>query len=107
MEEIRVPLEVPYRRIVVDYLNLIFGRVDSATEWWDIKLPSLLVSLFKFDDSSIAHILQKSDLSFERSEGRQILLHRIMELTGMIGTVSSTLSISLSSHPLSDDVSQG
>ena len=90
------PSQVPYRRIVVDYLNLIFSRRDESAEWWRAKLPSLLVALFKFSTESVEAILQKSDLSFDRSEGRHILVHRMIELTGAGPLCALSLSLSLS-----------
>jgi len=35
MKQIALPLEEPYRRLVIDYLNLVFGNTKNSDEYWD------------------------------------------------------------------------
>ena len=45
-KELGLPLEVPYRKVVVDYLNHVFGRGKSQDRWWQEQLPPLLEKFF-------------------------------------------------------------
>tara|TARA_R110002050_G_scaffold75423_3_gene161696 strand:- start:157 stop:963 length:807 start_codon:yes stop_codon:yes gene_type:complete len=52
MRELKVPLEVPYRRVVCDYLNLVFGNGDASKQYWKEDVTRLLRSHFNFTDKS-------------------------------------------------------
>eukprot|EP01094_Clydonella_sp_ATCC50884_P028131 TRINITY_DN834_c1_g2_i1.p1 TRINITY_DN834_c1_g2~~TRINITY_DN834_c1_g2_i1.p1 ORF type:complete len:608 (-),score=212.39 TRINITY_DN834_c1_g2_i1:186-1817(-) len=46
MQSLRKPLEQPYRRLVLNYLNLVFGSAPSSSRYWDTKLKNDLVKKF-------------------------------------------------------------
>lgn len=48
MKQLGLPLEEPYRRLVIDYLNLVFGNTKNSDEYWDEWLKKDL--LFNFTD---------------------------------------------------------
>jgi len=43
MRKLRLPLDEPYHRLVVDYLNLILGHNDQSEEYWAKNLKSSLM----------------------------------------------------------------
>lgn len=38
MKQKKLPLEEPYRKLVLDYLNLVFGNSALSDEYWDTKI---------------------------------------------------------------------
>ena len=42
--------QVPFRRTVIDYLNLVFDGNDASNEWWTSDLPSALKTFYSFSD---------------------------------------------------------
>jgi hypothetical protein len=38
MKEVKEPLEVVYRQLVVDFLNLVFGSFENSELWWAVDL---------------------------------------------------------------------
>lgn len=46
MKKLRVPLEQPYRRFAVDYLNLVFGSSEKSTRYWSERLKPKLRAKF-------------------------------------------------------------
>ena len=71
MEEIKQPVEVVYRALVVDFLNTVFSASSdkSSCSWWDNTLPDALALHF--------HILRYQILDSETlvSTWRQRVLH--------------------------------
>ena len=78
MRKLRLPLDEPYHRLVVDYLNLILGHNDQSEEYWAKNLksslmrylsPTLYVSLsylfvFAFRKFDLALTSEESEPSF-------------------------------------------
>jgi hypothetical protein len=48
MRDLRVPLEQPYRRVVVDYLNTVFGNGAESRAYWAGSLKRRLHKSFMF-----------------------------------------------------------
>ena len=48
MRELRVPLEQPYRRVVIDYLNTVFGNGADSRAYWAGSLKRRLHKSFTF-----------------------------------------------------------
>jgi tetratricopeptide (TPR) repeat protein len=46
MREIRVPLEQPYSKLVVDQLNVVLGRSSRSVQHWSGSLKALMVDAF-------------------------------------------------------------
>ena len=40
------PSQVPYRKVVIEYLNVVFGSGQDAHVWWRTRLPPLLKTFF-------------------------------------------------------------
>lgn len=38
MEQIRVPSEEPYRRLVIDYFNVLLGKRPESDMYWKIEM---------------------------------------------------------------------
>ena len=47
MKQIALPLEEPYRRLVIDYLNVVFGNYKVSDEYWDKWLKQDLLMNFE------------------------------------------------------------
>jgi hypothetical protein len=47
MKKLRKPLEEPYRKLVVDYLNLVFGNRPKSDEYWDTTLKREVMKKFE------------------------------------------------------------
>jgi Translation initiation factor eIF3 subunit 135 len=47
MKQLKVPLEVPYKRVVLNYFNMVFGDHDSSTKYWSTSLMELLCVHFE------------------------------------------------------------
>jgi len=45
--KLRLPLEEPYHRLVIDYLNLIIGHNEQSEEYWAKNLKTSLVRKFE------------------------------------------------------------
>jgi hypothetical protein len=48
MHELRLPLEVPYRTLIIDFLNMVFGKATKTCEKYWSKLVSSLNLYFEF-----------------------------------------------------------
>jgi len=52
-----MPLEEPYRKLVIDYLNLVFGNSDLSNDYWSRHLADMVES--KFTGISTATIVRQ------------------------------------------------
>ncbi len=63
VRQLKVPLEQPYRKLLVDYLNLVFGESAKSTRYWNEKLKSKLQHKYPraltTDESAAEHDLKK------------------------------------------------
>jgi hypothetical protein len=41
--KLKLPLEEPYHRLVIDYMNLVIGHNDQSEEYWAKNLKTSLV----------------------------------------------------------------
>lgn len=46
MQELKLPLEEPYRCLLVDFLNLVFGQSKESNDFWNSTIKSYLSSKF-------------------------------------------------------------
>lgn len=91
MFELRVPLEIPYRVLVVSFLNLIFGETPESIEYWDTKIKNDLFVHFSFHllaNKKLAFDFRRSTLFQQASSNTPpkrswMLLDRICSLTGL------------------------
>jgi tetratricopeptide (TPR) repeat protein len=86
MKQLRVPLEVPYRRLIVNFLNLAFSNRDDA--FLEASAQRLL-KYFSFDEATLKSLgnLVRS-VSFAHPSqpafsGRWLLFKRIRAMTGL------------------------
>jgi tetratricopeptide (TPR) repeat protein len=91
MKELRLPMEVPYRRLVVDFMNVVFGSTDASQEWWE-TMPAELVRNFNFDERDvpppqelrrIVFFAAPLDSSNSAFSGRWLLFRRLRRMTGI------------------------
>ncbi|PRP84152.1 hypothetical protein PROFUN_04143 [Planoprotostelium fungivorum] len=47
MKELKLALKEPYKSVVVDYLNVLFGHSDHATEYWNKTLKTQIQYYFQ------------------------------------------------------------
>jgi hypothetical protein len=89
MKQLKFPLEEPYRRIVIEYLNIVFGDCDASEEHWNTILKEN-VKKFYVDalnekemekDYHIKTIL--TYFSSTEIDGKYLLFHRIQTMTGL------------------------
>lgn len=98
MQELKLPLEEPYRCLLVDFLNLVFGNSPESTSFWNTTIASYLTSKFCY---SITTTDLKHDLfsSCPGENGLQICFLRLMEMTNM--KVAPRLLDQLAKNPTS------
>eukprot|EP01118_Nematostelium_gracile_P006177 TRINITY_DN1987_c0_g1_i1.p1 TRINITY_DN1987_c0_g1~~TRINITY_DN1987_c0_g1_i1.p1 ORF type:complete len:887 (+),score=181.40 TRINITY_DN1987_c0_g1_i1:68-2728(+) len=87
MKILRKPVEEPYRRLVVNYLNLIFGNTVESDQYWNFNLKvdcqkSFLLSL-KPKEADSNHIFKPRVFGEIDTNFMQTLLMRIQKLTGI------------------------
>jgi tetratricopeptide (TPR) repeat protein len=88
MKQTKVPLEQPYRRDVIEYLNTVVASNDASLDFWNRKLRPDLAR--KFGAAALSPEEQRGDFKWYvshfrdwRNDGLLILLERIVELTGI------------------------
>lgn len=47
MRQLRKPLEDPYIRLVINFLNLVLGNADSSTRYWENIIKPLISEKFE------------------------------------------------------------
>ncbi|KAL6059841.1 Clu domain-containing protein [Balamuthia mandrillaris] len=89
MRELKLPLEEPYHRLVIDYLNLIIGHSDHSEEYWTKNLKISLMRKFELaltpeeaaENFPLKSILDSfSDASMD---GKLLLFNRVQKLCGL------------------------
>lgn len=95
MRELKVPMEVPYRRIVVNFMNRIFSSTNKSQQWWE-NVGNQLTKSFHFDPKCLPKTgLKLAKMVFfpqretDRAQGlvfsgRWCLFQRLTQMTGMI-----------------------
>jgi hypothetical protein len=63
-EKLKIPMEAPYRQVVVDLLNKIFSATDNSLDYWTRELVPEMKLKFSFSEFSL---LSKSDSWFAPS----------------------------------------
>jgi hypothetical protein len=110
MKQIALPLEEPYRRLVIDYLNLVFGNTKNSDEYWDTWLKKDVENNFSHsltdeEKASSYHLkLRRKDGDID-SDFLYDLLMRVTKMTGMkfnFTDRSTTIHIFASPEPLDD-----
>ena len=48
MLELKLPLEVPYRQVVIDYMNLVFSNSPESGRYWSTAIKGDMERLFNF-----------------------------------------------------------
>ena len=68
MKELKLPLEVPYRKLVIEFLNVVFGSGQDTHQWWNTTLPPLLKVFFNIQWFPVAQadkvVDWRSEVSF-------------------------------------------
>lgn len=89
MKELKVPLEEPYRRLVISYLNLVLGDSEASEEYWNGNLKKSLQRTFveglSEQESNEAYSLKSSlnNFSNDRVDGKLLLFLRLQKMTGL------------------------
>lgn len=53
MEQIRTPSEEPYRRLVIDYFNVLLGKRPESDMYWRIELKVRFTSPWEYKKLSL------------------------------------------------------
>ena len=89
MKALKVPLEEPYRRLVISYLNLVLGDSEASEEYWNNNLKRAIQRTFigGLSDQEIneAYSLKSSlnNFSNDRVDGKLLLFLRLQKMTGL------------------------
>lgn len=87
MEELKQPLEAPYRNLIVRFLNLVFGKSRQSTVYWNVTLKQELKTKF-----SVRNILTEDVFPLKiiltawdtpAVEPAALLFSRVQSLTGL------------------------
>lgn len=89
MKALRIPLEEPYRRIVVDYLNLLFGESEKSDLYWNTVIRRSTVT--NFPDALSLEEQQENfyikpmltNFSSPDCDGKYLLFCRIAAMSGL------------------------
>ena len=89
MKSLRLPLEEPYRKLIIDYLNLLFGDSDRSDVYWNTVIRKNVQA--HFHDALSAEECQeefflKPTLTYfsgESTDGKYLLLMRIAAMSGL------------------------
>jgi hypothetical protein len=89
--KIRSSLKVPYRKIVIEYLNVIFGSGQDAHHWWRQRVPLHLAKYFAVEWYPFPSITTDEGqdwrgtvYSFNSKRGREFLFEQIGNLIFII-----------------------
>eukprot|EP01132_Coremiostelium_polycephalum_P009238 gene9238-11318_t len=88
MKQAKIPLEAPYRRLIIAYLNRILGISDKSDLFWNEKMKKYLLKKFDkglFEDEIKGNtlILGLSSFSDHLIDGKYLLFRRIQKMTGL------------------------
>lgn len=89
MRKLKLPLEEPYHRLVIDYMNLVIGHNDQSEEYWAKNLKTSLVRKFEGalnaeeaeDDYALKCVLDY--FSDNSMDGKLLLFNRIQKICGL------------------------
>eukprot|EP01105_Mastigella_eilhardi_P015608 TRINITY_DN3574_c0_g1_i1.p1 TRINITY_DN3574_c0_g1~~TRINITY_DN3574_c0_g1_i1.p1 ORF type:complete len:593 (-),score=166.43 TRINITY_DN3574_c0_g1_i1:44-1822(-) len=100
-EHLKIPLEEPYRRLIVDYMNLVLGNSEESAEFWNTPLKRDLKKKFaravtaEENDQDMRTLV--SNFSSVQMDGKLLLFQRIQKMTGLVFT--QRLNEELAAHP--------
>ncbi|KYQ93360.1 Histidine kinase A [Tieghemostelium lacteum] len=88
MAKAKIPLEAPYRRLIIAYLNRILGISDRSDLFWNERMKKYLMkkfdkSLFQDEIEGNTLILATSSFSDHMIDGKYLLFKRIQKMTGL------------------------
>ena len=90
MKNLRKPLEQPYRRLVLNYLNLVFGTAPSSNSYWEEKVKVDLESKFnglhlRSGQNNFKNVTEYliSNSPGLRADWRWVLLERLTKMLGL------------------------
>ena len=89
MKEVKEPLEVVYRQLTVEFLNVVFGKDGVSVEWWKSSLPEDLQLHF----SVLRYMVVENDCGIETPSWRSTVMDENEKLG--IGEEEVTLQYAL------------
>lgn len=80
MKQLRLPLEEPYRRLVIDFLNLVFGNNKDSDVYWNKYIKEDLIANFT-DPLSEQELEESYPLKVRTKEGEldDTFINRVFE----------------------------
>lgn len=87
MQRLKQPLEAPYRRLVINFMNLVFGRTRRSDTFWNTTIKADLRQNFAVIDPITEYIFRLKSI-LTKWESPHItpyafLFNRIAQLTGL------------------------
>ena len=97
MKSLRLPVDEPYRRLVIDYLNLVFGESDASQAYWATDVKSQIQEKYvrsltareKMREFPLKNLL--SQFSRENIDGKYIMFTRVQKMSGLKFTMRFVL----------------
>lgn len=87
MKKLKQPLEMPYRKVAIDFLNLIFGNTDASKKYWNSVIKCQLREYFSVTSSITENLYPLKTIIYswetECILPYSYLLKRVIELTGI------------------------
>lgn len=88
MQQLKLPVEQPYRRDCVQYLNLLFAPTEESSKYWGTTLRHSIETKFSFSSLELsekhqdfkAYVCGKSPSGIN---GRLQMMKKIQEMTGL------------------------
>jgi tetratricopeptide (TPR) repeat protein len=89
MKSLKLPVDEPYRRLVIDYLNLVFGESDASQAYWATEVKTQITVKYVRGLTSAERAAEfplKTNLSqFSRMDidGKYIMFMRVQKMSGL------------------------
>eukprot|EP01087_Luapelamoeba_hula_P012489 TRINITY_DN3487_c0_g1_i6.p1 TRINITY_DN3487_c0_g1~~TRINITY_DN3487_c0_g1_i6.p1 ORF type:complete len:703 (-),score=108.99 TRINITY_DN3487_c0_g1_i6:22-2130(-) len=89
MRKLGMPLDEPYRRIIIDFLNLLLGHNDQSEEYWAKNLKTSLIRKFELsltEEEARPNFPLKCILDYfsdNSMDGKLLLFNRIQKICGL------------------------
>eukprot|EP01133_Synstelium_polycarpum_P013644 gene13644-16064_t len=86
MKKTHLPSDYPYRRIILNFINLVFGSTDASTTFWETILQPKLVKKFKgILDQDTNGLLEERPLGLlEDNEDRYRIFCNYIKSIGLV-----------------------
>eukprot|EP00005_Dracoamoeba_jomungandri_P001158 CAMPEP_0174259450 /NCGR_PEP_ID=MMETSP0439-20130205/8271_1 /TAXON_ID=0 /ORGANISM="Stereomyxa ramosa, Strain Chinc5" /LENGTH=540 /DNA_ID=CAMNT_0015343339 /DNA_START=1049 /DNA_END=2668 /DNA_ORIENTATION=- len=104
MENIRLPTEEPYIKVMIDYLNLVFGNSQRSKDYWNNELKaSILKTFFYVLPEDNEHVIHFHLLNLKQNVDLQFCLRSFLQAMGVILTCQDSTKDLVVKQPFSEE----